>query len=235
MSIRKAKQFVSPVTSTSLRTQTVEDQPRKCVRIPVVFVESVVGDPVADSVQVEIVRAARLLKDRQEPPHASANRFVRDACRASAQRRRQELVLDDVLLVLIEPADESVDLPKSSQHLLIAEESAPQDGEFVLALDVVGEDAAAQDELSGLCEQKCQQIEQDRRLRRVKSVRSRLRRSAVESGGELDHLDEPDVVAGQLGNDPHLETLEAHNSDPRTGRDSHPGTKFVHQQSALFA
>ena len=60
-------------------------------------------------------------------------------------------------------------------------------------------------------------------------------RSAVESSGELDHLDESDVVAGQLGNDPHLESLEAHNADPRTGRDSYPGPKFIHEQSALFA
>ena len=47
--------------------------------------------------------------------------------------------------------------------------------------------------------------------------------------------DEPDVVAGQLGNNPHLESLEAHNADPRTSRDSYAGPKFIHQQSALFA
>ena len=105
------------------RTQTVEDQPRKCVRIPVVFIESVVGHPVADSLQVEIVRAARLLKNRQEPPHASANRLVRDARRASAQCGCQELVLGDVLLVLVKATDETVHLPESSEHLLIAEQS----------------------------------------------------------------------------------------------------------------
>ena len=79
---------------------------------------------MADSLQVEIVRAARLLKNRQEPPHASANRLVRDARRASAQCGCQELVLGDVLLVLVKPTDESVHLPESSEHLLIAEQSS---------------------------------------------------------------------------------------------------------------
>ena len=128
--------------------------------IPIVFVESVVGDPVADSVQIEIVGAAGLLKDRQQPPHASTNRFVCDARRASAQCGCEELVLDDVLLVLIEPADQSVHLPKSSEHLLIAEQSAPQDGEFVLTFDVVGENSAAEDQLRTFCEQKCDEVEQ---------------------------------------------------------------------------
>ena len=34
-----------------------------------------------------------------------------------------------------EPADESVDLPKTPHHLLIAKEAAPQDEELVLTLD----------------------------------------------------------------------------------------------------
>ena len=88
------------------------------------FVESVVRHPVPDSLQVEIVRAARLLKDCQEPPHASANRVVGNARRASAQCSCQKLVLGNVLLVLVKPADETVHLAEASEHLLITEQSA---------------------------------------------------------------------------------------------------------------
>jgi len=49
------------------RTQTVEEQPRKCVGIPIVFIESVVGHPVADSLQVEIVRQANKKVARRYP------------------------------------------------------------------------------------------------------------------------------------------------------------------------
>jgi hypothetical protein len=112
--------------------------------VAIVVVEPVVGDPVVpQGVEIELIGPADFLKNRQQPPHASTYRFVCDACRAPAQRRREELVLDDVLLVLIEPADEPVDLSKTSQHLLIAKEAAPQDEEFVLTLYIVGEDTAA--------------------------------------------------------------------------------------------
>jgi hypothetical protein len=66
-------------------------------------------------------------------------------------------------------------------------------------------------------------------------MRSNSPVQGFESGGKLDHLHEPDIVAGQLGNNPHLESFEAHNADPRTGRDSNAGPKFIHQQSALIA
>ena len=54
---------------------------------------------------------------------ASADRIVCDARRASAQCGCQKLILGDVMLVLVKPADETVHLPESSEHLLITEQS----------------------------------------------------------------------------------------------------------------
>jgi hypothetical protein len=115
---------------------------------------------VSDFPQVEIVRAARLLKDRQEPPHASANRIVRNARRASAQCGCQKLVLGNVLLVLVKAADETIHLPESSEYLLIAEQSAAQDGKLVIAFDVVGEQSTTEDQFSTLGEQKRDEVKQ---------------------------------------------------------------------------
>jgi hypothetical protein len=142
------------------RTQPVQDQPRKGVWIPVVFVESVVRHRISDPLQVEIVRAARLPKNRKEPPDASANRIVRNARRASAQCGCQKLVLGDVLLVLVKPADETVYLPESSEHLVSTEQSPSQHWELVLAFDVVGEKSTAEDQLRTLREQKRNEVEQ---------------------------------------------------------------------------
>ena len=143
MSIKKAKQPVFPEARRSCVPRPSR-RSHASMSVVIVVVEPMVGDPaVSQGVEIELVGLANLAKDRQQPPYASPYRFVDNARRAAVQRRREELVLDDVLLVFIEPADESVDLPKAPHYLLIAEETAAQDEELILTLDVVSEDAAA--------------------------------------------------------------------------------------------
>src|SRR5262245_27481836 len=68
----------------------------------------------------------------------------------------------------------------------------------------------------------------------MQTPRTRASAQGVQAGSKLDHLDKTDVVARELGNDTHFESLEADNANPRTCRDSYAGPKFVDQDPALF-
>src|SRR5262249_42309200 len=98
--------------------QPVQDHLGKFVSWAVMLIQSVVNDRTSP-LQIQTVRIANLAEERVKDPYPSSRRGIGYTPCALAQRKRHELVLRDVLLMLVESAYEAIRHPEAFANLTI--------------------------------------------------------------------------------------------------------------------